>query len=156
MSSRLLEKALVSKYRLNEFSIHEAIGKSCLSYLLYVASQNPPITKRIYFQFPILHYAANSWQYHLLKLEGHPWDPSVEKMAFDFLKHGSQAWHIWSIFGFSDTEFYHNYQYKLDKLPFCRPQICYQVETSKIHRITWVSALGLNFLLQKFISQKPD
>ncbi|TVY45290.1 putative ankyrin repeat protein [Lachnellula subtilissima] len=156
MSSRMLGNSTVSRFNLDELSIHEAVGLSCISYLTYVASQHPTITKRIFLEFPLLHFTANSWQYHLLKLEGHHWRPEVEKTALDFLKYGSPVWHIWATFVAVDAGGYEYYDLRddVERLPSSRPHIFYKKETT--HPITWLSITGLNFLLQKLLDQKPD
>jgi len=155
MSSRMLGNGTVSRFNLDELSIHEAIGLSCISYLMYLVSQHPAITKRIFLEFPLLHYTANSWQHHLLKLEGHQWSPSVENKALEFLKYDSRVWNIWATFGGVDLKPY-SFRSEVERLPSSRPRISYKKETTQIHPITWLSAMGLNFLLQKLLDQKPD
>jgi hypothetical protein len=146
---------LVSDYSLDEILVHVSIGKSCLSYLVYIGDQNPSISKRLYLRFPLLHYAAYSWQYHLLKLEGRPWDLSLEQLAFNFLTYGSRAWQIWSTVGFYEGA--HNYNVSAPSmLPFIRPRIADPANTTQIHPMTWIAFMGLNSILRKFISRRPD
>ena len=66
--STRIKTSIASTYHIDEISSHSCIAQSCIAYLFFVGNQKPDLTKEIFKIFPLPHYAANCWPYHIQKL----------------------------------------------------------------------------------------
>ena len=133
------------KYHIDEISANKVIAESCFAYLIHTGIQEPAITSKIYRDFPLLHYAANCWPYHVHMLHSQSIDEHLLKLALYFLQNDSCAWRVWAAVGFDDY-------LGLDSLETLASR-GRKISTGKspIHPVSWVSGLGLSCLLQHLL-----
>jgi hypothetical protein len=150
LTSVRISKSPASSYHMDEVPAQKYLAQVCFAYLIYVGGRKPEFTTKIFKDFPLLHYAANCWQYHMQLLEGMAMGPHLGKLSGDFLQYDSDAWRVWVAVGRHDDD----HMYRLEDLPILKRSI--NIRHSQIHPITWVSALGLRYLLQQLLSQNID
>lgn len=149
LTSVRISKSPASSYHMDEIPAQNYLAQVCFAYLIYVGARKPAFTTKIFKDFPLLHYAANCWQYHMQLLEGMVMDPHLGKLSGDFLQHDSDAWRVWVAVGHHD-----DHMYRLEDLPNLKR--CINIRHSQIRPITWVSVLGLRYLLRQLLSQNVD
>jgi hypothetical protein len=76
-----IKSSAVSQYQVNEITANTTISEICLAYLLQIGHDNPPISRSLYLQFPLLHYAATCWSEHLRILQAHPRTSTTDELS---------------------------------------------------------------------------
>jgi hypothetical protein len=147
LTSVRISKSPTSSYHMDEVLAQNYLAQVCFAYLIYVGARKPEFTTKIFKDFPLLHYAANCWQYHMQLLEEMAMEPHLGKLSGDFLQYDSDAWRVWTAVGLHDQDD----MYELEDLPIWKR--CIDTRNSHIHPITWVSALGLRYPLQQLLGQ---
>jgi hypothetical protein len=128
--STRIKTGMASIYYIEETSAHSIIAQSCFSYLLFVGSQKPELAKEIFKLFPLVHYTANCWPYHMQKLDGLlGTEPKLSEMAGLCLKYKSDAWKVWAAVGFRDSDYCDGETHPLTDLPLLKRQVI-KVSTS--------------------------
>jgi hypothetical protein len=133
-----------SRYHIEYIQGNKAIAEACFAYLLYVVTQELPITKRMFEAFSLLDYAAYYWPYHMSILESHAGAGTLLNLALQFFQLDSNAWRVWVAVGFGESR-YRGFRLNLKELVTQQPWI--SIISDIVHPITYISAAGLATLL---------
>lgn len=140
-----------SKYYIDSRVSELEIIQVCFAYLLYVGSQKPVIKREIFSRFPLIHYAANCWPYHLEKLNLPATTEPLTRLSSEFLQYDCPAWQVWDAVGFDDVW---NNRQELQRLAL--RQRHFFTQRSWIHPLTWISATGISCLMDNLLAYKPE
>jgi hypothetical protein len=156
-----IKSSTVSQYQINEITANTTISEICLAYLLQIGHENPPISRSLYLQFPLLHYAATCWSEHLRILQAHPRTSTMDELSLLFLRADSNAWKIWLPFGSltSGNAFGIPYLEEMIRQPLQYQLKDYDDFSRKfepIHPLSWASAYGHEDQVEMLLAKTPD
>lgn len=55
----------VSRFRIDRTLAEKEVLQGCFAYLIHTGSLEPTINNELHVKFPLLHYMANCWSYHM-------------------------------------------------------------------------------------------